>query len=45
MDFAKNIRIESYGEKYLSRRLCGDRADGRVDRSISTVRSHVDMTS
>ena len=29
--FAKNLRIESYSEKYLSRRLCGDRADGRVD--------------
>ena len=31
VDFAKNLRIESYSEKYLSRRLCGDRADGRVD--------------
>ena len=26
-----NLRIESYSENYLSRRLCGDRADGRVD--------------
>ena len=31
VDFAKNLQIESYSEKYLSRRLCGDRADGRVD--------------
>ena len=31
MDFAKNLRIESYSKKYLSRRLCGDRVDGRVD--------------
>ena len=31
MDFAKNLRIESYSEKYLSRRFCGDRADRRVD--------------
>ena len=31
MDFAKNLRIESYSEKCLSGRLCGDRADGRVD--------------
>ena len=31
MDFAKNIRIESYSEKYLSGRLCGDRADRWVD--------------
>ena len=28
---AKNRRIVSYSEKYLSRRFCGDRADGRVD--------------
>ena len=27
----KNLRIESYNEKYLSGRHCGDRADGRVD--------------
>ena len=31
MDFAKNLRIESYSEKYLSGRHCGDRADWRVD--------------
>ena len=30
-DFAKNARIESYSKKYLSGRLCGDRADQRVD--------------
>ena len=31
MDFAKNLWIEGYSEKYLSRHLCGDRANGRVD--------------
>ena len=31
MDFAKNLRIESYSEKYLSGHLCRDRADWRVD--------------
>ena len=31
MDFAKNLCIESYRKKYLSGRLCGDRADGQVD--------------
>ena len=31
MDFALNLRIESHSEKYLSGRLCGDRADWRVD--------------
>ena len=30
--FAKNVRIESYSEKYLSGRLCGDRV--RVDRRV-----------
>ena len=30
MDLANNVRIESYSEKYLSRRLCGDGADRRV---------------
>ena len=46
MDFAKNRRIESYSEKYLSRRLCGDGADGRVDMGrTNSYRSHVDMTA
>ena len=31
MDFAKNLWIESYSEKHLSGRLCGDRGDWRVD--------------
>ena len=31
MDFAKNLQIESYSEKFLSGRLCGNRADWRVD--------------
>ena len=46
MDFAKNVLIEGYSEKYLSGRPCGDEADSRVDigRTVPTVRSHVDMT-
>ena len=31
MDFAKNLRIVSYSEKYLSGCLCVDRVDGRAD--------------
>ena len=31
MDFAKNVRIESYSEKYLSGGDCGGCADRRVD--------------
>ena len=31
MDFAKNLWIKSYNEKYISGRLCGDRADWQVD--------------
>ena len=31
MDFAKNVQIESYNEKCLSGRLCGDGADRQVD--------------
>ena len=48
MDCAKNLLIESYSEKYLSRRLCGGRADrgaGRHGAYRELARSNVDMTS
>ena len=31
MDFVKKVQIECYSVKYLSGRLCEDRADWRVD--------------
>ena len=42
MDYAKNLRIESYSEKYLSGRLCGDRADWRID--MGHINSQVSRT-
>ena len=39
-DFAKSLRIKSYSEKYLSGRLCGDRADWRHRLVICMIYYH-----
>ena len=45
MDFAKNIQIKRYSEKYLSGHLCGDGADRQVRMAHTIDRSHIDRRS
>ena len=41
MDFANNIRIKRYSEKYLLGYLCVDGADRRVKMAHTIDRSHI----